>query len=340
MRYQGVTICERGSRAGRAKLNKAGGKMTKNLKLATQIALVTGTVCMAASCSTTSHNYAVVPAKKPATVQTAQVTQLQHVDTTALASPDMMPMTIQPVDLATDKTVAMAYAIPTPKPTNDASAALQQAVQVASADPNAVNETMAAVNSNAADTAAGLDTTTTPPVVKTRSLGTIVMQDGFDAPDVASVNVRQTTEATDETPSSVNALTEEGLQKDAQEPFVSSTRNSNLNQLIAKYAALYDVPESLVHHVVRRETNYNPGAVHRGNWGLMQIRYNTARGLGYIGSPNGLLDAETNLKYAVKYLKGAWIVADKDATKADWLYRTGYYYQAKKKQLLEKLSLQ
>lgn len=313
--------------------------MTKKLKLATQIALVTGTVCMAASCSTTSHSVAMVPAKKPVTVQTAQVTQLQQVDTTALASPDAMPMTIQPVDLATDKTVAMAYAIPTPKPANDASAALQQAVQVASADPNAVNETMAAVNSNAADTAVGLDTNPAP-VVKTRSLGPIVMQDGFDAPDVASVNVKQTTETTDTTPSTVNALTEEGLQKDAQEPFVSSTRNTNLNQLISKYAALYDVPESLVHHVVRRETNYNPGAVHAGNWGLMQIRYNTARGLGYIGSPNGLLDAETNLKYAVKYLKGAWIVADKNATKADWLYRTGYYYQAKKKQLLEKLNLQ
>jgi hypothetical protein len=322
--------------------------MTKNLKLATQIALVTGTVCMAASCSTTSHSVAVVPAKKPVTVQTAQVTQLQHVDTTALASPDMMPMpmTVQPVDLATDKSVAMAYAIPTPKPTNDATVALQQAVQVASADPNAVNETMAAVNSNAADTAAGLDTNTTAPVVnttpvvKTRSLGTIVMQDGFDAPDVATVNIKQTTDASDPTPSTVNALTEEGLQRDAQEPFVSSTRNTNLNQLIAKYAALYDVPESLVHHVVRRETNYNPGAVHAGNWGLMQIRYKTAKGLGYDGSPNGLLDAETNLKYAVKYLKGAWIVADKDATKADWLYRTGYYYQAKKRQLLEKLNLQ
>ena len=124
------------------------------------------------------------------------------------------------------------------------------------------------------------------------------------------------------------------------EPFVSSTKNTDLNQLISKYASIYDVPESLVHHVVRRETNYNPAAVHRGNWGLMQIRYNTAKGLGYDGSPTGLLDAETNLKYAVKYLKGAWIVADKDAKKADWLYRTCYYYQAKKKQLLEKLDIQ
>lgn len=319
-------------------MDKAGGKMTKKLKLATQIALVTGTVCMAASCSTTARVYAVVPAQKPSATEIAQMTQLQHVDTTALASAETTPMTLQPVDLATDKSVAMAYAIPTPKPTTDATAALQQAVQVASADPNAVNETMAAVTSNSADTAARLKTETA--ALKTRSIAPIVMQDGFDAPDVASVDIKQASDTTESAPSTVNALTEESLQNDAQQPFVSSTRNTNLNQLIAKYAALYDVPESLVHHVVRRETNYNPGAVHRGNWGLMQIRYNTARGLGYSGSPNGLLDAETNLKYAVKYLKGAWIVADKDATKADWLYRTGYYYTAKKRQLLEKLNLQ
>lgn len=280
--------------------------MRQNLKLATQIALVSGTVCMAASC-TTSRVYAVVPAEKPSAEEIAQIEQLQQVDTTALASPDSVPLNVQPVDMATDKSVAMAYAIPQAKPANEASAALQQAVQVASADPTAVQETMAST--------AGL---------KTRSIQPISMQDGFDQPDA----------------SATNALLEEKPADQSSEPFVSSTRNTNLNQLIAKYAALYDVPESLVHHVVRRETNYNPTAVHRGNWGLMQIRYNTAKGLGYHGTPTGLLDAETNLKYAVKYLKGAWIVADKDAKRADWLYRTGYYYQAKKKQLLEKLDMQ
>jgi soluble lytic murein transglycosylase-like protein len=303
--------------------------MTHYLKLATQIALVTGTVCMAASCSTTSRVYTVVPAQKPSAEEIAQIEQLQQVDTTALASTETTPLNLQPVDMATDKTVAMAYAIPQPKPVNGASAALQQAVQVASADPVAAQEAMA--NSLNTDTASGLRTDTSSDVtndaasgLKTRSLGPVVMQDGFDQPEI----------------SSANALVEEKPAEKSTEPFVSSTKNTNLNQLIAKYAALYDVPESLVHHVVRRETNYNPAAVHRGNWGLMQIRYNTARGLGYDGTPNGLLDAETNLKYAVKYLKGAWIVADKDATKADWLYRTGYYYTAKKKQLLEKLNMQ
>jgi soluble lytic murein transglycosylase-like protein len=276
--------------------------MRKNLKLATQIALVTGTVCMTASC-TTSRVYAVVPQQKPSAEEIAQLTALQQTDTSGLTV-ETAQIEFKPVDLATDRSVAMAYAIPLSKPANDASAAIR-AVEVASADPAAVQETMA-----------------NPVMVKTRSIAPISMQNGFNQPEI----------------STSTALVEEKTDTNS-DPFVSSTKNTNLNQLISKYAALYDVPESLVHHVVRRETNYNPAAVHSGNWGLMQIRYNTAKGLGYDGSPTGLLDAETNLKYAVKYLKGAWIVADKDAKKADWLYRTGYYYQAKKKQLLEKLDM-
>ena len=39
----------------------------------------------------------------------------------------------------------------------------------------------------------------------------------------------------------------------------------------------------------------------------MQISHATARSMGYSGSPAGLLDADTNLKYAVKYLRGAYL---------------------------------
>lgn len=110
-----------------------------------------------------------------------------------------------------------------------------------------------------------------------------------------------------------------------------------ISTLISKYALMYGVPESLVHRVAKRESTYNPRALHRGNYGLMQIRYNTARSLGYDGNPSGLLDAETNLKYAVKYLRGAWLVAGKNEKAADWLYRTGYYYDAKRKGLLDQI---
>jgi soluble lytic murein transglycosylase-like protein len=113
----------------------------------------------------------------------------------------------------------------------------------------------------------------------------------------------------------------------------------DVDRLIDKYAALYQVPVDLVRHVVNRESTFNPKAYNNGHWGLMQIKHATARGMGYDGPAKGLFDAETNLKYAVKYLRGAWLVADRNAKKADWLYQTGYYFDAKRKGLLEATGL-
>lgn len=113
----------------------------------------------------------------------------------------------------------------------------------------------------------------------------------------------------------------------------------DVERLIEKYAALYQVPVDLVRHVVNRESTFNPKAYNNGHWGLMQIKHATARGMGYDGPAKGLFDAETNLKYAVKYLRGAWLVAGGNAKRADWLYQTGYYYDAKRKGLLEATGL-
>jgi hypothetical protein len=124
---------------------------------------------------------------------------------------------------------------------------------------------------------------------------------------------------------------------DTETASASTEKHGRLDRLISAYSAAYDVPASLVHRVVRRESNYNPKAYHAGNYGLMQIRYRTAKGMGYDGGPHGLLDAETNLKYAVKYLKGAWLVAGGSESRADRLYQTGYYYDAKRKGMLDKV---
>lgn len=112
-----------------------------------------------------------------------------------------------------------------------------------------------------------------------------------------------------------------------------------LDRLISHYAKLNNVPEELVHRVVKRESTYNPRAYHSGNYGLMQIRYNTAKGLGYTGPAAGLFDAETNLKYATKYLAGALMVADNQQDGAVRLYASGYYYHAKRKGLLDTLGM-
>ncbi|WP_439273135.1 transglycosylase SLT domain-containing protein [Pseudochrobactrum sp. HB0163] len=112
-----------------------------------------------------------------------------------------------------------------------------------------------------------------------------------------------------------------------------------LHSLIGQYAAAYQVPERLVHRVVQRESRYNPAARNGPYFGLMQISHATARGMGYQGSPQGLLNANTNLRYAVKYLAGAYKVAGGNETQAVKFYARGYYYDAKRKGLLEETGL-
>lgn len=109
--------------------------------------------------------------------------------------------------------------------------------------------------------------------------------------------------------------------------------NGNLDGLIAKYASENGVPESLVRRIIKRESGGNPRVVSRGNFGLMQIKLATARSLGYGGGAAGLLDAETNMHYAVKYLAGAYRVAGGNSDRAVHYYAAGYYFAAKRKGL-------
>jgi len=120
--------------------------------------------------------------------------------------------------------------------------------------------------------------------------------------------------------------------------YASSERGS-LDGLIAHYASAYNVPESLVRRVIVRESGYNPAARNGPYYGLMQISHATARGMGYTGDASGLLDAETNLRYAVRYLAGAYMTAGGNHDRAVQLYARGYYYDAKRLGLLEKAGL-
>jgi soluble lytic murein transglycosylase-like protein len=85
------------------------------------------------------------------------------------------------------------------------------------------------------------------------------------------------------------------------------------------------LPEALVHRVVIRESRYNAHVVGAGGaMGLMQIKLGTAREMGYTGTAAGLLDPETNLTYAVRYLAGAYRVAGGQADRAVANYARGY----------------
>ncbi len=112
-----------------------------------------------------------------------------------------------------------------------------------------------------------------------------------------------------------------------------------MRALIEKYAAVHGIPESLLHRVIQRESDYNAGARNGPYYGLMQILPQTAQTMGYRGAPAGLLDAETNLIYAGKYLRGAWLVSGGSEEKAVTWYASGYYYEAKRQGLLEETGL-
>ncbi len=112
-----------------------------------------------------------------------------------------------------------------------------------------------------------------------------------------------------------------------------------LRQQINKWADFYDVPRPLVHRLAIRESTHRPWARSGPYYGLLQILPATARGMGFQGKPSDLLDADTNLKYAVKYLRGAWLLSDGSHDTAVKWYSRGYYYEAKRRGMLVETGL-
>ena len=126
-----------------------------------------------------------------------------------------------------------------------------------------------------------------------------------------------------------------------QPAVAQDSARAKLDAMIAKHAQANGVPVALVHRVVVRESRYRPHVIGKGGaMGLMQIKTATARGLGYPGTARGLLDPETNLTYAVRYLKGAYVVAGGNYDRAVMHYARGYYYAAKRKGMLDEVSAQ
>ena len=117
----------------------------------------------------------------------------------------------------------------------------------------------------------------------------------------------------------------------------TASERAQIDALVAQHAKAHGIPDALIHRIIKRESGYNPLASNRGNFGLMQIRYATARGMGYRGAVSGLLDANTNLTYAVPYLANAYRVSGGNPDRAVALYAGGYYYEAKRKGLLHTL---
>jgi hypothetical protein len=76
--------------------------------------------------------------------------------------------------------------------------------------------------------------------------------------------------------------------------------------------------------VVRIESRYNPSAHNAGAIGLMQIKHQTARGVGYGGSAAGLRQPDTNLRYGMKYLAQAYRMSGGDTCTTVMRYQSGH----------------
>ncbi len=123
------------------------------------------------------------------------------------------------------------------------------------------------------------------------------------------------------------------------DPPLYPNETPELRASINKWADHYELPRELVHKLAIRESTHRPWAVNRPYYGLLQILPATARSMGYRGKAEGLLDADTNLEFAGKYLRGAWMLSDGDQQRAIFLYAKGYYYEAKKMGMLVETGL-
>lgn len=123
------------------------------------------------------------------------------------------------------------------------------------------------------------------------------------------------------------------------EPPLYPNETPELRQKINFWADHYEIPRSLVHRLAIRESTHRPWAVNRPYYGLLQILPATARSMGFTGSPQDLLDADTNLEFAGKYLRGAWLISDGSQDQAIKHYSRGYWHEAKRRGMLRETGL-
>lgn len=123
------------------------------------------------------------------------------------------------------------------------------------------------------------------------------------------------------------------------DPPLHPNETPELRALINKWADHYEVPRDLVHAQIIRESGHRADARNGPYWGLMQILPQTARTMGFSGPNERLLDPDVNLQFGVKYLRGAWLVSGHNRAAAMKWYARGYYYEAKRKGMLEATGL-
>ncbi|MCK0208017.1 transglycosylase SLT domain-containing protein [Starkeya koreensis] len=119
------------------------------------------------------------------------------------------------------------------------------------------------------------------------------------------------------------------FEKSSEVEASSSSRNTSsansLAALVDREARANGVPVALARAVVRIESNWNTRLTGRaGEVGLMQIKHQTARGVGYIGSRAALYEPANNIRYGMRYLAGAYRLAGGDTCGTVMRYQGGH----------------
>ena len=97
-----------------------------------------------------------------------------------------------------------------------------------------------------------------------------------------------------------------------------------IQALVTKHARENGVPENLASAVVRIESRFNPNARGGSAIGLMQIKVQTARSVGFAGDARGLMSPDTNLHFGMKVLADAYKASKGDVCLALAKYQSGH----------------
>jgi soluble lytic murein transglycosylase-like protein len=111
---------------------------------------------------------------------------------------------------------------------------------------------------------------------------------------------------------------------------MSCATNHAFDAAIRTAAEQWSIDPALLKAHVNRESAFSPTAyryeanVGDASYGLAQVRFAVAKGLGYPGGPDGLYDAGTNLFYAAKLIRQNLDYARGDLATATSAYNAGF----------------
>jgi soluble lytic murein transglycosylase-like protein len=98
-----------------------------------------------------------------------------------------------------------------------------------------------------------------------------------------------------------------------------------LGSIVNRYAEDAGIPAALVRAVVRVESDWDQSMTgFAGEIGLMQIKPETAREMGFSEQNDKLYDPDTNIHWGVRYLAEAWRLASGNVCQTVLKYNAGH----------------